>query len=268
MNGVEQMASSSTHALLNPLPWETRNLGVPSFGLDQALVAALDPAEFADYMNAFIQKHPRMFAHARIEQFDNALIARLGRLGFYYVENTVDPFSYLKKNAVFLRFLEDPGAALPHKFTCRDLALTALDRTSPSAVKAVREIARESFVADRFHIDWQCSEDIANQRFVYWVDDLFTDAAVDFSLLLHQTAVIGFFAHRADNLVLAGFTRIYANMGLGDFFWLSVLERLYRSGIHSVHTRMSTNNLSVLNLYARLGFKFRNNAVLLHYWKK
>jgi ribosomal protein S18 acetylase RimI-like enzyme len=73
-------------------------------------------------------------------------------------------------------------------------------------------------------------------------------------------------ASRGGNLLLAGFDRRHANAGLGEFFWLSVCDRLRARGVRRVTTRISVNNIAVLNLYARLNFKFRDPEMTFHLW--
>ena len=73
-------------------------------------------------------------------------------------------------------------------------------------------------------------------------------------------------ASRGGDLLLAGFARKYAGGGLGEFFWLRVLQNLGADGVDRVSTLISINNLSVLNLYARMGFKFRDSRATFHLW--
>lgn len=190
----------------------------------------------------------------------------LQQQGFYFVETALVPHSILKKNELLARFVDSRSDFVPARIDASQLELVLLDKHDEAQCDEVRGIARESFSDDRFHLDANCSAAIADRRFSYWVDDLLADDAVVFYLLIYASNPIGFMARKDANLILAGFAKKYVNSGLGDFLWLSVLEDMKRQGIHQTHTMISANNTSVMNLYARLGFKFKNPAVTLHYW--
>lgn len=253
--------------VLTPIPWEERNLGRASFQLVVDTLTSQSEQALHARLQELKAKGP-VFVQARVEDQDTEKGRILTRAGFYVVECTVDPHTVLARNEALRRFKECPESFLPEKWRGGELTTAILDRASREESEDVLRIAEESFVADRFHIDKACPPGRAGLRYRYWTEDLLRDEEVSFMVMKVRGHTAGFFAFKQDYLILAGFARAYANSGLGDFFWLSVMKHLEQHGVTSVHTRVSLNNLPVVNLYARLGFKFRNSALVFHYWSE
>jgi len=249
------------------LPWETRNLGRPAYAVNVEVLAGMS-GEALQRGIAALERGGMVFMQARIEGHETRINELLEGCGFVFVESTIDPYCVLGRNEVLARFCEAPGSVLPRRFSVAELALEALNCADEGVRGAVLAIAEESFVADRFHVDHKCPAEQAGKRFRYWVEDLLQAGSNVFLGLRHRGTLAGFFITKEGHLILAGFARAYAGSGLGDYFWLGVLQRLQEKGVDAVHTRISMNNVPVVNLYARLGFKFRNPAAVFHYWTR
>ncbi len=252
---------------LVPLPWEQRNLGIPAFRLGDAFIEHADEETLRACLATQARQCEEFFVQARV-RFDTSLMRVLAGSGFYLVEATICPLAVLENNGPLRDFVADPGSFLPARYVLADIRTVILDRTDAALGAAVRRIAGESFSDDRFHADHNCDQAVADRRFVYWVDDLTGDPEVAFDVMLLKERPIGFMARKAEDLILAGFARKFVGAGLGDFLWLSVLRKLKDAGLNQARTLISIRNTSVLNLYARLGFKFRDPRVTFHYWKR
>jgi hypothetical protein len=246
-------------------PWETRNLGRPSFELAEAALA--DPAGTARALEQAVHDHGSIFVHARVPRERLHDLPALQKLGFYVVECSIEPVMQLQRNEGLQRFIADPAAFVPKRFQGRAVACTQLKRGDQALENAVRAIAAESFVDDRFHYDHQCPPGIAERRYRYWVDDLLATPDVVFHLLMLDGAPIAFFAQRRDHLILSGFARAHAGTGLGEYFWFAVCRYAQEAGHTALHSRISCNNLPSLNLCVRMGFRFRGTGYSLHCWR-
>jgi ribosomal protein S18 acetylase RimI-like enzyme len=251
---------------LSEIPWETRNLGIRSFAIDACFINNPDSGLLHETISRKIDEHGDIFIQARTGKAGMLVAPILQRADFYFVETALVPYTVIRKNDALHRFLADKGAFVPARYDLHALEVFQVEKNDDAFYEAIREIAGESFTDDRFHLDLNCSKEIADRRYSYWVEDLLRDAAVDFDILRFSEETIAFMARKENNLLLAGFSRKYANSGLGDFFWLSVLEQMMREGTTQVQTMISTNNIPVLNLYARIGFKFKDPSVTFHYW--
>jgi ribosomal protein S18 acetylase RimI-like enzyme len=252
---------------LVPLPWETRNLGIAAFALSPAFLAKPDETRLCAELAGADAAHDRYFVEARLG-FDSAITRLLEAHGFYFVEATVCPHVRLTRYEPLRRFLADPGSFLPARYPPAGLTTAVLERGHAALCDHVRRIAGESFSTDRFHGDYNCDSALAGRRYSLWVDDLLADPGVAFDVLHLKSEPIAFMARKGGHLVLAGFAKRYSGAGLGDFFWLHTLARVQAAGLKDVHTRVTLRNVAVLNLYARLQFKFRDPGATFHLWRR
>lgn len=257
--------NENKHILL-PIDYETRNLGIPSFAVCDSFSFEPDIAALKNYIAKLVSEHSRIFVQARIAANNSYIIQALQKAGLMVVESTLVPYSLLKKNQVLANFIAEPMCVIPKKHSNSCLRTVRLEKNDSRMLGIIRTIASESFTQDRFHIDTCCTTEVADRRFVYWVDDLLADTKVIFYATLRDAEPVGFMARKEEHLILAGFSQRYAASGLGDFMWLSVMEDMLCEGHTQTHTLISTNNIPVLNLYVRLGFKFKDPCVTLHYW--
>ena len=251
--------------LLTHLDYETRNLGMSSYALAAKF---LDNPDLERLVSALAERtvhSDRLFIQARVVTEQFFALPAIETSGFSFVETTLDPYTVLGKNPVLQIFRANPGSFVPRRFNLGAFGFTNLDKSDQTACESIKSIAAESFIKDRFHVDPRCPNHLADARFVYWVEDLLSGDTL-FQLLLYEDCIIGFMARNREHLILAGFSRKYSASGLGDYLWLSVLDNMVSDGLAQAHTRISVNNIPVLNLYVRLGFKFRDPAAMFHYW--
>ncbi|HCA94298.1 MAG TPA: hypothetical protein DEP38_06410 [Cyanobacteria bacterium UBA9226] len=251
---------------LIPIPYETRNLGLPSFVLSETFCQNSDENELRNNIENKVKELNNLFIQVRLPKDNLSIVPISKTCGFYFVESTLVPQSNLRKNSKLREFIFDKSTCIPTRYKLEELNLCYLDTNDAKTSSKIKEIAEESFSDDRFHIDPNCPDSIANKRFANWVSDLYTDKSVIFYYLKYKDDAIAFMCHKNQDLILAGFSQKYRNSGLGEFLWLSVLEKMLSEGIYQAKTLISVNNISVLNLYSRLGFKFNNPSVTLHYW--
>lgn len=124
----------------------------------------------------------------------------------------------------------------------------------------LRRIARDDFHHGRFLEDPAIDPGLAAARTGNWVDDLVQQG-------LMRTAesggrVIGFHAERIApdgrhaDLILTGATARYAVLALP--LWTVALESLRDRGVTSCSTLVSAANTGIVNLYAKLGFRYES----------
>ena len=254
-----------TNSCLIPLDYETRNLGRPSYAVTDDFLNSPDEQLLVTSLRAAKSSDTNLFAQAKIARDQSAATGILERNGFSFIETALVPTTNLAKNEILATFSDSPSKFLPRRYDPASITLQKLEKGNPLLCARVREIAAESFTTDRFHMDPLCPQNAANRRYINWTNDLLTSDA-DFDLLLHKGTVAGYMARKENHLILAGFARAYVASGLGDYLWLGSLLEMKKSGIIQVHTQISTNNLPVMNLYVRLGFKFKESFTMLHYW--
>lgn len=251
---------------LQEIPWETRNLGMRSFAVAKNFSQYQDRAFLQEEINRKIEEFGPIFIQARISKTDMRVAILLESLGFYFVETALVPYSVMKKNDALNEFLTDKRKFVPSRYELENLKLCEVDKNDNAVCGVVKGIAEESFSDDRFHLDPNCEEEIADRRYSYWVEDMLNDDSTAISVLQLSGKIIAFMARKECSLLLAGFSQQYLKSGLGDFLWLSVLEQMLSQGLTQTDTMISANNTAVLNLYARIGFKFKDPTATFHYW--
>ena len=212
------------------LPYETRNLGLPSFDLNENDLLTMDSTLLTSLLQQKDQECQNSFIQTRFSKQNLKLSYLLGKCAFYFVEVIVTPQTTFKNNLILENFIKNKTDYLPKRYKLENFKLYSLDKQDINKVIKIKEIAKSSFSDDRFHLDFKCSKQIADQRFSFWVDDLLENDQVTFDYLSYLGNEIAFMARNEDNLILAGFSANYVNSGLGDFFWLSVLEKMITYG--------------------------------------
>lgn len=254
--------------LLESISYETRNLGVAAFAPTSDFLENPDSASFELSIQEKLREFGNIFIQARIPKESMKTATILQDLGFYFVETTLVPQTRFSRNLFLKRFIEEPRFFVPSRYTLNQVEVRVVEKQNPNMKQIIEEISKNSFIDDRFHVDPNCPYEIANQRFVNWVRDLYSDREVVFYTLSHKINPIGFMARKGFKLILAGFSKRYRNSGLGDFLWLSVMQDMLNQGLGKASTLISSNNTPVLNLYARLGFQFKHPEATFHYWSK
>lgn len=253
---------------LTPLPWETRNLGMPSYAISDSFFESFDEIMLADEIERLFHQNGPIFIQARLHKAQLPFAISLQRVGFIYAESTLVPTTILKKNRSLEKFKENPSAFIPGLYDEQQIGFNKVERSDETALQSIRSIAREAFVDDRFHLDPKCPPQMADERFVHWVNDLAADESVIFYILSLKNVPLAFMTRKKENLILAGFGKEYRLSGLGDYLWLSVLLDMLKEDLYKVHTLFSVYNTGVMNLYTRLGFNFTDPCVTFHLWKK
>lgn len=252
--------------ILIKAPWETRCLGREGFMLNEDWLPVFDAQTLSGEIARARDEHGNIFISARVSKQRHAIIPAIQREGFYFVEQTLDPHLTFEKSDVLKRFNADPMSFVPSRYHDKNLRVMLMNKNDPVLQSKIMECARESFSDDRFHMDPTCPKELADLRFFNWAKDLIDNPEVEIYIAVLGEDVVGFLAQKQGNLILAGFMSSYTGKGLGEFLWLESLSNMMTHGLEHATTRISANNVAVLNLYARLGFKFRNPAAMFHYW--
>ncbi|MCX7717166.1 MAG: GNAT family N-acetyltransferase [Candidatus Sumerlaeaceae bacterium] len=242
----------TSEALFREVPWETRNLGIPSFELQVEALRATTSAALSAQMDLLCRQHERFFAQARLNQESTDLIPRVQRAGFVFVE------------VIVTTAMPVPKAGTP--FGPEGWTVDVVDRADAVAMAEIRRIARESFVDDRFHRDPCCTHDLADKRFVLWIGDLEKNEKAVFYAGRLNGQIVGFVIRAAGHVPLMGFERACVGKGLGKAIMSSVLADMQREDLPMLTAEVSLNNLPSLNLFLSLGCRIRNPRATFHYW--
>jgi ribosomal protein S18 acetylase RimI-like enzyme len=138
-------------------------------------------------------------------------------------------------------------------------AVTIRGNPDPETMLA---ICRGAFAHDRFHRDFNVPRPKADLRYEKWLADLLVAGRV--LGLYHEGAPAGFIAHKDGKLVLHALAPAFRGRGLARPFWSLACADLFAQGYNEITSSISLGNMPALNLYASLGFRFRNPRDLYH----
>lgn len=119
-----------------------------------------------------------------------------------------------------------------------------------------------AFRYDRFHRDPEIGDGLADLRYENWLRELHGKGQC-FGLLF-DGAVAGFLCYDKEKILLHALGRDFRGRGLSKYFWSPACRALFDTGFSEITSSVSAANMAVVNLYASLGFKFRNAVDIYH----
>lgn len=215
--------------LISPTPWDAVAFGMPTW-------------ELHDYSETCLRQAAKTMGHYTIKVNPLADKQLLQEYGFYYCDTLIEPFC----GAMRLRIVGHADATI--------------SKTIDSA--AVREVCHGAFSHGRFHRDFNLSRAAADLRYDNWLTQLLEAQRV--YGLYWRGELAGFIGYNGNNLLLHAVAEKYRGKGMSKYWWSKVCSELLDSGHDEVKSSISATNLAVLNLYASLGFSFRNPQDVYH----
>jgi GNAT superfamily N-acetyltransferase len=209
-------------------PWDKK-----VFGLDTFEVLTFDEAAYA-----FMKATPGHFT-AKVDPLADC--RPLVECGFYYCDTLIEPFA----NVGMILFHDNE-----HAGTCE----TSMEELEP--------ICLGNFRFGRFHRDRNLDRDSADRRYLQWLAQMHDDGGV-FGLTW-EGDLAAFFACSKNRILLHAVAVPFQGKGLAKYLWSAGFRKLITHGHNELSSSISAANLTVLNLYSSLGFRFRNAVDVYH----
>ncbi|HXF65252.1 MAG TPA: GNAT family N-acetyltransferase [Burkholderiales bacterium] len=216
-------------SLIEPTPWDAAALGLDTYELKEATPRAI----------AQMREAPGHYTVRVAPSADRRLLLESG---FYYCDTLIEP--WCRKDRLLARRHADATLA-------REVAL-----------EKVLAICHGAFRHGRFHRDLHVAREAADRRYDRWLAEL--HAAGRVRGLLYRDTLAGFIAVQDARLVLHAVAAPFRGRGLAGYWWSALCEELFAAGHSEVTSSISAANLAALNLYASLGFRFRNPLDIYH----
>jgi RimJ/RimL family protein N-acetyltransferase len=216
-------------ASFKPSPWDSSVFGVDTYEIKELsrevlIAAACTPGHYTVRVDPLASKK------------------LLHEYGFYYCDTLIEPYCNVD------RFFASDDAAV--RIT-REVSLAPL-----------LMICHGAFSHGRFHRDFNISRVMADSRYDNWLTHLHGAGKVYGIMYNHELA--GFIATEGNRLVLHAIAEQFRGQGLAKFMWSPVCRALFNQRCVEVVSSVSAANLAIVNLYASLGFRFRNPVDLYH----
>lgn len=212
-----------------PIPWDTVALDIRAY----------EAKEFSENSLKLASKTTGHHT-IRVNPLDSKQL--LHEYGFYYCDTLVEPFCSRE------RFV-------PHYHA-------DVSTRSVSSFEDVLAIGHGAFKHGRFHRDFNLPPERADARYDNWLRQLYFEGKVHG--LFFQDYLAGFIGCENGALVLHAIRPSCQGHGLAKFLWTPVCISIFETGYSEISSSISASNSAVMNLYASLGFRFRNAVDIYH----
>lgn len=234
-------------------PWDTRVLGAPVLQISTIEVRG---ANAAAAMRPFEELRDRIgcsliscrLPHDRLRES-----MLLEDAGFRFIEMVYQP-EITDLNEIDISDFDALGVSLAE----------ADDMNSVSA------IAGRAFGNERFHVDPRIPSHIGDVRYQNWVLQAFQHPRQRLYVLRDKATVVAFFIveYLEDGSCYWHLTAVAPEVqgkGYGMRAWRTMMAEARCAGARCVRTSIVARNVRVLNLYARLGFRFLEPSMTFHW---
>lgn len=235
------------------VPWDSEAFGFPAAQINAINVvkAELAKADFQLGRNWLDENSVRMVS-CRIPHHHFAESIFLEGEGFRFIEMVLHP----RIESLDTLALAEEGLSIRPAEACDLPKLT--------------EIAESAFYNERFHVDPRIDSERANVRYGNWVRNSLLHPRQTLLKVTNEDEIVALFVVEVLDSGSAYWhlTAVAPHLqgqGFGWRAWRSMMHHHKRSGIKSVETTISARNTRVLNLYARLGFRFLPPETTFHY---
>lgn len=219
------------NSVVRPTPWDSNALDMPSW-------------EILEYNVNIFQEIVNIPGHytIKVNPLDNK--ALLNQFGFYYCDTLLEPSCSVKNLNLFKN--------------------SELSIAKNNALKnEILNICENTFFYGRFHRDFNISNDLAERRYLQWLERLLAENQV--YGLFWNGKLGGFIAYNQNSLVLHAISKEFRGRSLSKCWWSLVCDDLFlHSGYTEIISSISSSNLPALNLYASLGFVFKKAVDVYH----
>ncbi len=221
----------SNHLLIKPTPWDTSALKMPTWEILEYSIDAL----------CLMKENP---GHYTLKVNPLANKSLLHGHGFYYCDTLLEPYC----NLIMLRQFNHPEVSISKAHLNKE---------------AILRICDHAFTHGRFHRDFNIDNDLADHRYLQWLEELFTAQKV--YGLFWRKELAGFIAYSENSLVLHALSKKFRGKSLSKYWWSLVCQELLLSDkANDITSSISASNLAALNLYSSLGFVFRKSYDVYH----
>lgn len=169
----------------------------------------------------------------------------------------------------FIEMLYQPELALSEKDWAFEGELVAA-RATANDLQDILEIAGNAFRNERFHVDPRLDPALGDRRYCNWVRSSLDHPTQELHVLRDEGRIVSFFVleMQDDGTCYWHLNAVSPNAqgkGYGQRAWRTMLHQASVRGARRVQTSIVARNHRVLNLYAKLGFRFPPPLMTFHW---
>lgn len=257
-NAIDYLRSDDVltiHASI--VPWDSATFGFPVAQIEKLQVSweANETPSLAT-LHTWAAQHDVRHISCRLPGENVREAGLLEDHGFHFIEMVIQPY------LADLQTLVIPRSPV------------RVEEALPGDLESIVRIAESAFGHERYHIDPHVPAVLADRRYGNWVRSALSSHGPQNVLkLVLDDQIIGFFIiemapEDACYWHLTALDPLVHGRGIGMASWQAVLSHLQRIGCDAVATTVAVRNVRVINLYAKLGFRFRDPAMTFHWWSR
>lgn len=236
------------------VPWDTEAFGFPVAQIQRLVLRDPEAHEDFEVFQAWLDQSNVRLVSCRLGHDQLLASMFLEERGFRFIEMVHHPE---------LDIVQDTS------YPNEGINVLPADAADQSAIE---EIAGSAFKHGRFHQDWRLPRGLGEKRYQFWVRNSMRGGGQQVLKLISEERIMGFFiVELLPELCcywhLTAIAPAFQGQGLGKHAWRAVVSYCRDWGARSIRTRITASNIPVLNLYARLGFRFVESEITLHWWR-
>ena len=233
------------------VPWDTEIFGFPVAAIERIeLESGADAAALMEEFETWCAGRGIRLVSCRLDHLALRESMALEARGFRFIEMVYRP------SRDSLDEIEPPRDAI------------RVAEASAADIGAIEDIAADAFTTGRYLLDWRLPPDLSRRRYARWVRNSIDAPGQSILKAELDGQLVGFFiVERTGDSAYWHLTAIapaFQGRGHGSSVWLTMLLRHRDAGIVRVQTTISGHNPAVMNLYARLGFRFEAPQMTFH----
>jgi RimJ/RimL family protein N-acetyltransferase len=143
-------------------------------------------------------------------------------------------------------------------------------RATAADLPRVLEIAGSAFRNERFHVDPRLPTELADRRYRHWAASSLAHPSQRLFVVCEGSTAVAFFVTEdmADGTCYWHLNAVAPELqgrGYGRKAWSAMIDHAAANGARRVRSSIAARNHRVLNLYARLGFRFPAPLMTFHW---
>lgn len=216
--------------LIEAVPWDARALGAQAFEVKRITPEAM----------ALAARQPGHYT-AKVDPLSCKRL--LHESGFYYCDTLIEPQC-------------ERGQMVEHPHR-------GIEVSNALALEPLMALCHGAFSYDRFHRDFNVTPQAADARYDNWLAQMHAAGQVHGISL--DGELVAFIALVGPRMVLHAVAAPHRGTGIARYLWSAACRHFFEGhGLHRLESSVSAANLAVVNLYASLGFRFRNPTDVYH----
>jgi RimJ/RimL family protein N-acetyltransferase len=143
-------------------------------------------------------------------------------------------------------------------------------RATKADLPRILQIAGTAFGNERFHVDPRLPIELADRRYLNWAASSFEHPSQRLFVVCDASSAVAFFVTEdmADGTCYWHLNAVAPELqgrGYGRKAWKAMIDHAAANGCRRVRSSIVARNHRVLNLYARLGFRFPAPLMTFHW---